>query len=67
MSEKKFTDALADLQKSAAEIGKPTTSLEESLKLFENGMKEAAFCRKVLDEAEQKIEVYVEKEETCNE
>ena len=62
MAEKTFTEALARLQNAASEIGKQTTSLEDSLRLFEEGMKEAEFCRKVLDSAERQILVYEEGE-----
>ena len=58
MSEKTFTEALKNLQNAASEIGRPATTLEDSLKLFESGMKEAEFCREILDKADQKITVY---------
>lgn len=58
MAEKSFTEALRDLQNAAAEIGKQATTLEDSLKLFETGMKEAEFCKEILDKADQKITVY---------
>ena len=58
MAEKTFTEALANLQKAANEIGRQTTSLEDSIKLFEEGMKEAEYCSKILEGASQKIEVY---------
>ena len=58
MSEKSITEALRDLQNAAAEIGKQATTLEDSLRLFEAGMKEAEFCKEILDKADQKITVY---------
>ena len=58
MSDKTFTEALANLQNAATDISKQATSLEDSLKLFDEGMKEAEFCKKILDEASQKIEIY---------
>lgn len=58
MEGKSFTESLAALQNAATEISKQATSLEESLKLFDEGMKEAEYCRKILDEAAQKIEIY---------
>ena len=58
MAEKSFTEALRDLQNAAAEIGKQATTLEDSLKLFETGMKVAEFCKEILDKADQKITVY---------
>lgn len=46
------------LQNAAAEIGRQATTLEDSLRLFDEGMKEAEFCRDILDKAEQKIQIY---------
>lgn len=62
-SDKTFTEALAELQNAAAEIGRQATTLEDSLKLFERGMKEAEFCREILDKADQHIEIYEKQEE----
>lgn len=64
MSEKSFTEALRDLQNAASEIGKQATSLEEALALFESGMKEAEYCKSILNRADQKITVY--EQETGN-
>ena len=58
MAEKTFTEALKNLQNAAAEIGRQATTLEDSLRLFDEGMKEAEYCKKILDEASQKIEIY---------
>ena len=58
MADKTFTEALNDLQNAASQIGKQATTLEEYLKLFEQGMKEAEFCRDILEQADQKIRVY---------
>lgn len=58
MSEKTFTESLQNLQNAAAEIGKQATTLEDSLRLFDEGMKEAEYCKAILDSAEQKIQLY---------
>jgi exodeoxyribonuclease VII small subunit len=60
MSEKTFTESLKSLQEAASEIGRQATTLEDSLRIFEEGMKEAEHCREILDSAEQKIFVYEE-------
>jgi len=65
MAEKTFTEALKNLQNAAAEIGRQATTLEDSLRLFDEGMKEAAYCKDILDSAEQKIQIY-EKESFKN-
>ena len=56
--EKTFLESLEILKNNANEIGKQSTSLEDSLKLFDEGMKEAKFCEDILNNAEQKIAIY---------
>lgn len=58
MADKTFTESLRDLQNAAAGIGRQATTLEDSLRLFDEGMKEAENCRKILDSAQQKIQLY---------
>lgn len=58
--ERSFTEALESLEKAAQIIGRQETSLEDALKLFEQGMKDAEYCNKVLEEAKQQIEIYKE-------
>lgn len=58
MAEKTFTESLEKLRNAASEIGKQSTSLEDALRLYDEGMKEAGFCKKILEEAEQKIRIY---------
>ena len=65
MADKTFTQALNDLQNAASEIGKQATTLENSLRLFEQGMKEAEFCSRILDEADQKITVFEKEAENA--
>lgn len=52
---KSFETELKKLQEIVAKLENGTESLEESLKLFEEGTKVAKFCNDVLDSAEQKI------------
>ncbi len=58
MSEKSFTESLTKLQNAASDISKQATTLEDSLKLFDEGMKEAEYCKTILDKASQKIEIF---------
>ncbi len=67
MSSKTFTDSLKALQQAADQIGKPATSLEDALKLFNQGMEESEYLTRILEEAEQKIEVMEQKEDSSNE
>ncbi len=52
---KSFETELKKLQEIVAKLENGTESLEDSLKLFEEGTKIAKFCHDVLDSAEQKI------------
>ena len=62
MSEKTFTESLENLKKAATDISRQATTLEDSLKLYEEGMKEAKYCAEILEKAEQKIETYTREE-----
>lgn len=53
-----FEDALAALEKCAAELRGDNVSLEESIKIFEEGARLYEKCTSILDNAKQKIEVF---------
>ena len=57
MAEKKFEAALARLEELVQELEKGDLPLEQSLKLFEEGIKLSRICNKRLEEAERKVEV----------
>ena len=65
-NEKSFEGELKKLEEIVYRLENGSESLEESLKLFEQGTKIASYCYKVLDSAEQKIidlsknEIYTE-------
>ena len=50
-----FETAMNQLNEIVVKLESGETSLDESLKLFEEGTKVAKFCNDVLDSAEQKI------------
>jgi exodeoxyribonuclease VII small subunit len=52
-----FEKALADLEQIVAKLEKGGISLNESLALFEKGVKMAKFLRGELDKAERKVEI----------
>ena len=52
-----FEKALADLEQIVAKLEKGSISLNESLALFEKGVKMARFLRGELDKAERKVEI----------
>jgi len=59
MSEKKFEEAMKRLENIVESLERGDLSLEESLKIFEEGMKLLHFCSNKLEEAEQKVTVLI--------
>ncbi len=50
-----FEEAFAKLQEISEKIEKENLSLDESIALFEEGVKLSGYCSKILEEAKQKI------------
>jgi exodeoxyribonuclease VII small subunit len=59
----KFEDALARLETIVTELEKGDLPLDESLKIFEEGIKLSKTCLKMLDEAERKVEILIQDKE----
>ncbi|HAN94127.1 MAG: exodeoxyribonuclease VII small subunit [Limnochordia bacterium] len=57
--ELKFEEALARLEEIVRLLEQGESTLDESLTLFEEGVKLARFCSNKLDEAEGKIEIMI--------
>ncbi len=57
-----FEKALADLEEIVAKLEKGGISLNESLALFEKGVKMSRFLRGELDKAERKVEILLKDE-----
>jgi exodeoxyribonuclease VII small subunit len=57
-----FEKALADLEQTVEKLEKGGLSLNESLGLFEKGVKLARFLRSELDKAEKKVEILLKDE-----
>ena len=55
MAEKKFEEAMQRLEDIVENLESGDLSLENSLKIFEEGMKLVSFCSRKLEEAEQKV------------
>ena len=55
MTEKKFEEAMERLEHIVESLENGDLSLDESLKIFEEGMNLVSFCSKKLEEAEQKV------------
>jgi exodeoxyribonuclease VII small subunit len=62
MAEQNFEKALAELEEIVAKLEKGGLSLNESLALFEKGVKLARFLREELDKAEKKTEILLKDE-----
>lgn len=55
MKKQSYEEAITALENIVTKLENGDASLDESLKLFEEGTKLAAFCSKALNDAEQKI------------
>ena len=60
MAAVKFEQAMARLEAIVGELEKGDLPLDESLKIFEEGIRLSKNCLKVLEEAERKVEVLVQ-------
>ncbi len=60
MAALKFEDALARLETIVTELERGDLSLNDSLKMFEEGIKLSKTCLKMLDDAERKVEIVVQ-------
>ncbi|TDT61939.1 exodeoxyribonuclease VII small subunit [Fonticella tunisiensis] len=58
----KFEEAIQRLEEIVNVIEDDSLSLEESIKIFQEGMELAAICNKKLDEAERRISVIMKGE-----
>lgn len=59
-----FEDSLAELEQLVTQLEQGDISLEESLKSFERGVNLTRTCQKALQEAEQKVQILIEKNDT---
>lgn len=63
MKEVSFEEALERLEEIVERLEDEALSLEESMALYQQGVKYASLCNRLLDEAEKKIELLTEDEE----
>ena len=63
MPKEKFEDALNKLEKIVGKLEEGDISLEESLKLFEEGIRLSRLCNQKLDEAERRVQILVKDKE----
>jgi exodeoxyribonuclease VII small subunit len=57
MVKERFEDALNKLEKIVSKLEDGDIPLEESLKLFEEGIRLSRLCNQKLEEAEKKVEI----------
>jgi len=57
MAEVNFEKSITELENIVKALESGNLSLDEMIKLFEQGMKLSASCNKLLDEAESKINI----------
>jgi len=62
MAEKKFEAALARLEELVKELEQGDLPLEQSLKLFEEGIKLSRICNRRLEDAERRVEILLKDE-----
>ena len=62
MEEMDFEQAMQGLEQIAQELEKGDLSLEKSLTKFEEGMKLSKKCNEILENAEKKVTILLEKE-----
>jgi len=60
MAQFKFEDALARLETIVGQLEKGDLPLEDSLKIFEEGVRLSKNCLKLLEEAERKVEILLQ-------
>ena len=63
MAEPKFEEAMQRLEDIVQDLENGNLSLEDSIKIFEEGMKLVSYCSRKLEEAEQKVNLLIKKGE----
>ncbi len=59
MATVKFEEALARLEAIVSELERGELPLDDSMRIFEEGIKLSKVCLKMLDDAERKVEILV--------
>lgn len=62
MKELKFEEAMQELEKIANDLEKGDLRLEESVAMFEEGMKLSKECNNMIEKAEKKITILLQKD-----
>ncbi len=64
MKKQSFEDALEKLENITRELEEGELSLEESLKHFDEGVKLAEYCNSKLSDAQKKVEILMNKNDS---
>lgn len=62
MAELNFEKSITELENIVKKLESDSLTLDEMIKLFEKGIKLSAECNKMLDNAENKINILIKKE-----
>lgn len=62
MAKSSFEDNMKNLEKIVTELEKGDLNLDESIAKFEDGIKISKECNKILEEAEKKITILLERD-----
>lgn len=62
MAKSNFEDNMENLEKIVTELEKGDLNLDESIAKFEDGIRISKECNKILEEAEKKITILLEKD-----
>lgn len=62
MKEQTYEESMKELEQVVKDLESGELSLDESIKKFEKGMKLSKHCNSLLEDAEKKISVLIEKE-----
>ena len=62
MANNTFEDSMLELEQIVKKLEKGDTTLDESLSLFEKGVKLSKDCQNMLDKAEKKVSVLLKNE-----
>ena len=62
MAKSNFEDNMQNLEKIVTELEKGDLNLDESISKFEEGIKISKQCNKILEDAEKKITILLEKD-----
>jgi len=57
MAAEKFETSLKKLEEAVKKLESGELSLDDSLKVFEEGVRQASFCSRKLNEAEKRVEL----------